>query len=165
MRRVRIGEILVRQGVLTPDQVDEILAEQRNSARPFGDLAERMFGVSASAVEDAWVAQYLDTVGTTDLDDVDVDVECLRLLNRRQAWQFHLLPLNREGGEVALATDEANLLRALNFATRTVDETFHLLVAERAQLRQFLMTHYPVPRELADFAEKLRTPQARPALV
>lgn len=158
LRKIKIGEVLVEQGVLTAEQVEEVLAEQKNSARPFGDLAERMFGISPRAVEDAWVVQYLDTVGTTDLDEVSVDVNCLRVLNRRQAWQFHLLPLNREGGELSIATDDQNVVRALNFATNTIDEAVHLLVAEREQLREFLMKHYPVPLEVAHFADRLVKP-------
>jgi len=155
MRGIKIGEILVLHGVLTRDQVELILEAQRETSRPFGDLAERMFGVCPKAIEDAWVAQYLSTVGITDLDDVNVDVECLRVLSRRQAWQFHLLPVNRDGGELTMATDEGNMVRALNFATRSVGEDVHLIVANRRQLRDFLMTHFPVPREIAEFSEKL----------
>lgn len=154
-RGVKIGEILVEQGVLTPDQVQQVLAEQKRCSKPFGDLAERMFGISAKAVEDAWVEQYLDTVGSTDLRTTRVDVTCLRVLNRRQAWQFHLMPLNRDDGELALATDDQDLVRALNFATRSIDEVVHLLVAERRQLREFLMLHYPVPTEIAQYSERL----------
>jgi hypothetical protein len=36
------------------------------------------------AVEDAWVEQYCRTVGTIDLDEVEIDSDCLRLLNRRR---------------------------------------------------------------------------------
>lgn len=157
-RGIKIGEILVEQGVLTPDQVEAILSEQKRSARPFGDLAERLFGISPRAIEDAWVTQYMDVVGTTDLSSVRVDVNCLRVLNRRQAWQFHLLPLHRDDGELAMATDDRDIPRALNFASNTVDESVHLLVAERHQLREFLMKHYPVPIEVALFSEKLRRP-------
>jgi hypothetical protein len=31
----------------------------------------------------------------------------------------------------------------------------YFLIAERKQLREFLMKHYPVPNFLAQFAEKL----------
>jgi hypothetical protein len=152
---IRIGELLVEHGVLTEEQVQLILEEQRRCSRPFGDLAERMFGVAPKAIEDAWVAQYLDIVGVTDLETVRVDVQCLRVLSRRQAWQFHVLPLNRDGGELSLATDETNLVRALNFATHSVDEVVLMHVAERDQLREFLMKHFPVPREIAEYSEKL----------
>lgn len=154
-RPVRIGEILVAHGVLSGEQVTEILEQQKRTARPFGDLAERLFGVSPREVEEAWVRQYYQTVGVTDLRHVRIDPACVSALSRRQAWQFHLLPLNRDDGELALATDELNLARALNFATVCIEEGVHLLIADRRQLREHLMVHYPVPLEIARFSERL----------
>jgi hypothetical protein len=154
-RGIKIGEILVLHGVLNREQVRQILDEQRESARPFGDLAERLFGVSPKAIEEAWVAQYLSTVGITDLDEIQIDIDCLRVLSRRQAWQFHLLPVMRMGGELTMATDEQNIVRALNFATRSIGEDVHLIVTTRRQLREFLMRHFPVPREIAEFSDRL----------
>ena len=92
---IQIGELLVEQGVLTEAQVRHILQVQKVSNRPFGDLAERLFGIDPKAVEDAWVEQYLRMAVTVDLDDQEIDTDCLRLLNRRQAWQFRLLPQPR----------------------------------------------------------------------
>jgi hypothetical protein len=60
---IQIGQLLIEQGVLTPTQVDHILKVQKISHRPFGDLAERLFGISPQAVEDAWVQQYMRMVG------------------------------------------------------------------------------------------------------
>lgn len=153
---IQIGELLVEQGALTQAQVNHILKVQKVSQRPFGDLAERLYGVCPSAVEDAWVQQYIRIAGVVDLDEIEIDTECLRLLNRRQAWQFHLLPLHRDGQDsVNLATCADELVRGVNFATRSIDEPVHFLIAERAQLRDFLMKHYPVPEFIAQFAEKL----------
>ena len=53
MAAIRLGEILIRQGVLTESQVNQILMTQRSSQRPFGLLAEQMFGLSPNAVERA----------------------------------------------------------------------------------------------------------------
>ena len=155
MAGIQIGELLVEQGVLTEAQVQHILAVQRMSNRPFGDLAERLFGIDPKAVEDAWVEQYIRTAGKVDLEDQEIDTDCLRLLNRRQAWQFHLLPLNREDGAVSMATSAENLVRSVNFATRTIDEPVYFLIAERRQLREFLMKHYPVPQFIADYSKKM----------
>ena len=133
MAGIQIGELLVEQGVLTEAQVRHILAVQRMSNRPFGDLAERLFGIDPKAVEDAWVEQYIRTAGTVELEEQEIDTDCLRLLNRRQAWQFHLLPLNREDGAVSMATSATDLVRSVNFATRTIDEPVYFLIAERHQ--------------------------------
>lgn len=151
-----LGEILIEQGVLTRVQVDHLLRVQKTCHRPIGDLAERLYGVSPTAVEDAWVQQYLHTAGTVDLNDVQIDVDCLRQLNRRQAWQFHMLPTNVETGELNIATDAESLVRAVNFSTRTLDEPVLFVIAEREQLREFLKEHYPVPNFMQQYAEDLR---------
>jgi len=151
---IQIGQLLVEQGVLTETQVAHILKVQKMSHRPFGDLAERLYGIEPKAVEDAWVEQYLRMVGTVDLDDVEVDTECLRLLNRRQAWQFHLLPLGRHP-DLEMATSAEHLVRSVNFSSRSIDEPVHFLIAERQQLREFLMKHYPVPEFLAQYASEM----------
>jgi hypothetical protein len=163
---IQIGQLLVEQGVLTAKQVEQIIKVQQTTHRPFGDLAERLFGIDPRAVEDAWVEQYVRTVGVIDLNELQIETEALRVLNRRQAWQFHLLPINREAppaqpdtkdlpGAVSnlnVATSGEGLVRAVNFAVRKLDDPIHFLIAEREQLREFLMKHYPVPQYIARYA-------------
>jgi hypothetical protein len=155
MNGIPIGQLLIEQGVLTQVQVAHILHVQRDTHRPFGDLAERLYGIDPRAVEDAWVQQYVRTAGVVDLDELEIDEGCLRQINRRQAWQFSLLPVNRQNEQFNLATDADHLVRAVNFATRKIDEPVFMLIAERKQLREFLMKHYPVPGFIAQYAEAL----------
>ena len=155
MTGIPIGELLIEQGVLTSSQVDHILKVQRESHRPFGDLAERLFGINPRAIEDAWVEQYVRTAGVIDLEEQTMDKECLRLLNRRQAWQFHVLAMNRESDNLNVATSADDLVRAVNFASRKIDEPIYFQLAQREQLREFLMKHYPVPAHIAEFAGKM----------
>lgn len=155
MQGIRIGELLVEQGALTERQVRHILQVQKATGRPFGDLAERLYGLDPTIVEDAWVEQYIRISGVIDLGAQEVDEKCLRTLNQRQAWQFHLLPLHREDGELHLATNGEGLVRAVNFATHKIDEPVFLRIAESNQLRDFLMKHYPVPEYIARYAAKM----------
>jgi hypothetical protein len=152
---IQIGQLLIEQGVLTHEQVQHILNVQKDSHRPFGDLAERLYGINPRAVEDAWVEQYVRTTGTVDLNDIQIESDCLRLLNRRQAWQFHVLPTHRESDALNLATSAQDLVRAVNFSAHQIDEPLVFLIAEREQLREFLMKHYPVPQHIARFAAEL----------
>ncbi len=152
-KSIPIGQILVEQGVLSAAQVDQILAQQKRSHRPFGDLAERMFGISPRAVEDAWVEQYVREAGVIDLDDQLIDEDFLRLINRRQAWQFHILPMSRTNDNLNIATSSEHLVRAVNFCSRRIEDPVMFVLAERQQLRDFLMRHYPVPQYLAEYAD------------
>jgi len=153
---IQIGQLLIEQGVLTTRQVEHILRVQKMSHRPFGDLAERLFGISPQAVEDAWVQQYLRVAGTIDLSDQKFDEQCLRLLNRRQAWQFHLLPMQRSEENLNVATSADDLVRAVNFSAKKLDEPIYFQIAERAQLKEFLMKHYPVPDYIPKFADTMK---------
>jgi hypothetical protein len=149
---IQIGQLLIEQGVLTPSQVQQIIQVQKTSHRPFGDLAERLFGIDPRAVEDAWVEQYIRTAGIVDLEKIRIETDALRVLNRRQAWQFHLLPLHRDDNNLNIATCGDDLVRSVNFAVRKLDDPIYFLIAERQQLREFLMKHYPVPQHIATYA-------------
>jgi len=50
-RGIPIGQLLIEQGVLDERQVAHILRVQKESHRPFGDLAERLYGINPRAVE------------------------------------------------------------------------------------------------------------------
>lgn len=153
MQGIKIGEILIEQGILTPRQVQHILTVQRTVNRPFGDLAERLYGIDARAVEDAWVEQYVRFVGQVDLNEIEADKQTLRLINRRQAWQFHIAPVARHDDHLHIATTAEGLVRAVNFASQKFDEPVYFMIAEKKQLHAFLMKHYPVPNFIAEFAE------------
>jgi len=155
VKGIPIGQLLVEQGVLSAQQVAHILKVQRASHRPFGDLAERLYGIAPEAIEDAWVEQYIRTVGVVNLDEVQFDADCLRVINRRQAWQFQILPTHHDDQHLNIATDAEHLIRAVNFSTRRLDEPVYFVIAQRQQLREFLMKHYPVPEHMAAFAENM----------
>jgi hypothetical protein len=113
---VRLGDLLVKRGVLTQDQCDRVAAEQQKSGRPFGELAERLFGISESAVEDAWAEQYAGLAEKVDPRAGTIKGAVLELVTRRQAWQFRMIPLKREGQDVVICTTQDHLARALRFA-------------------------------------------------
>jgi len=152
---IRIGQILLDQGVLTEQQVFEIIQAQKDGAVPFGVLAERMFDVTVESIELAWVEQYCRFSGPIDLAHQQFDTEALRLINRRQAWQFEILPIRYEsGGELLMAASRKRLARAVTFVARRLEPAVYFRVADSRQLREFLMTHYPMPEVSAELLKR-----------
>ena len=43
----------------------------------------------------------------------------------------------------------------MNFSCKKLDEPVYFMIAERMQLREFLMKHYPVPQYIAQYAESM----------
>ena len=142
-RRLRIGDLLVSRGFLSPEQVEVIVEHQQRTSKPFGELAERLFGVDPRDVEAAWVEQYLSDGTRVDLENERMDSDALSAVSRRQAWQFEIIPLRREDGHLMLATTAERLPRAVNFAWRSLGEPVYLVVAETEQFRASLARYYP----------------------
>lgn len=143
---IRIGQIMIEQGVLNEQQVFEIVQMQRKCGLPFGVLAERLFEVTVESIEEAWVEQYCRFTGFIDLDAQEFDGDALRLINRRQAWQFEMLPVRiEETGELLMAASRHRLARAVTFAANRLEREVYFRVAQSDQLRKFLRLHYPMP--------------------
>ncbi|MCX5662230.1 MAG: hypothetical protein NTW19_21335 [Planctomycetota bacterium] len=156
-RPIRIGEVLVEQGVLTEQQVFEILQVQKRQGVPFGVLAEMMFEVTPQSIENAWVEQYHRFSGTVDLDHEELDVQVLQLINRRQAWQFEILPLRFEPtGELLVAASRTRLARAAAFVAHRLTPVVLFRITESEPLRKFLQRHYPMPEVSEELLRKAR---------
>jgi type IV pilus assembly protein PilB len=141
---LRLGDLLVQHGVLTREQVEDILVEQQAVGRPFGELAERLFGVPPQAVERAWAEQYAMLTGEFDLIEACFDPEAIALISARQAWQFRVLPIRFSGDELTVCTVKDHLARALRFVGWKLEHPCHFVLAEPQHFAETLMRHYPL---------------------
>ena len=113
---MRLGDLLVNHGVLTIEQRDLVVAQQRVSGRPFGLLAEEMHGVDPRAVERAWAEQYAGMAERESVADANPSRDVLAVIEARQAWQFGVVPLRMDTEGLVLVTTKERLARALRFA-------------------------------------------------
>lgn len=143
--QLRLGNILVEQGVLTESQVQDVLREQQRTGEPFGLICERLCDVSPQDVEQAWATQYSAQTRTVDPLSEPVDRRALELITRRQAWQFRVLPLRFDGRELMMVTTRQHLCRALRFATAVMCVPVYLVLAPPTALGEALCRHYPLP--------------------
>lgn len=141
---VRLGDLLVRRGVLSAAQRDEALAHQERQARPLGQIVEEMFGLAPTLVEQAWAEQYAQLTRRVDPRREEVDPRVLTLIERRQAWQFSVLPLRADGREIMVCTTQDALTRALRFVSWRVPRLCYFVLASEPALVEALETHYPM---------------------
>ncbi|MDX2115647.1 MAG: hypothetical protein SFZ24_08520 [Planctomycetota bacterium] len=150
MNTVRIGEVLVQRGVLNAAQVAAILDAQSKTHRPFGEIAENMYGIDPTDIEQAWVQQYARLTAHVDVLEETADPRALGRIDRRQAWQFRLIPVRYDGRELMVATTPDNLCRALRFVTRCLGEPCYIVLTQPETLGAALEHHYPMPGMSAD---------------
>lgn len=144
MGSIHLGELLVRNHVMTAEQRDAVLEAQRGRGGPFGVLAEEMFGVSPQAVEAAWAEQYASIAPRIDPRGIEVHPRVLELINRRQAWQFCMLPLTFDAEDLVACTTQEHLVRALKFAGWRLGQSCRFVLSDAAHLGEALCRHYPM---------------------
>ena len=158
---IRLGELLVLQGVITPDQQQEILRLQRNSGRPFGIIAEECFAVDPCAIEQAWAAQYAMIAQRIDPTKIEIPGDVLALVSKRQAWQFGFIPVARGDAEIQMVAARETLARALRFVGWRIGELCTFAICDLGTLRRGLETHYPFPGADVELVDRFTKP--RPA--
>lgn len=142
---VRLGQLLIEQGLLNSTQAQQILAEQQRTGEPFGLLCERMFNLEPELVERAWAFQYATLSRSVDPATESVEAQALELVTRRQAWQFRVLPMRFDGTELMVATTQQHLRRALRFATGVLGVPVYFVLTTPQALGDALCKHYPLP--------------------
>lgn len=141
---LRIGELMVNRGVLDESQVERILTAQNSCGRPFGVLAEEIYGIEPAVVESVWAEQYASLTTRLDPRHEPVDPRAVELVSTRQAWQFRLLPIRWDGGELVICTTEQHLPRALRFAYRNMGPACSFVLAEPVALGEALQRYRPM---------------------
>ncbi len=141
---LKLGDLLVRQGVLSARERDAVLLAQRERGRPFGALAEEMFGVTPEAVEAAWAEQYASLAVVVDPREAVIDPGVLAFIERRQAWQFRVLPLEQTDSGLTVCTTQQHLPRALKFTGWRLGHLCQFVLADARALGEALVRHYPM---------------------
>ena len=90
-KKLRLGELLVQQGLITTDQLAIALAEQRHNNIPLGRLLVRLGFVTETAIRDIMAR----TIGqeSIDLAQVVADPEALKLVPQDFARRNRMLPI------------------------------------------------------------------------
>ena len=143
-KKLRLGELLVQQGLITRDQLAIVLAEQRNNNIPIGRLMVRLGFVTETAIRDIMAR----TVGqeSIDLSQVVADSEALSLVPEDFARRNHILPIAFEPADqvLTIATTEIFNVVALDQLRAMLGPNIELKtqLAAEAQLGDYIDQFY-----------------------
>jgi len=90
-RKIRLGELMVQQGLISQDQLRIALIEQEHNDLPLGRQLVRLGFVTEAMVRD----MVAHTIGTDsiDLSTVVADLEALQMVPQDFSRRYHLLPV------------------------------------------------------------------------
>ena len=96
----RIGEILVQKKLITWDQLNTILEEQKDSKKLLGEILVEQKLVSIFFLYQALAEQY--SLRFVDLDRTHINPKALEMVPREIAERYHLIPIEIRTGKLIL---------------------------------------------------------------
>jgi type IV pilus assembly protein PilB len=97
----RLGDLLVREKVITGEQLDLALKEQKSSGSRLGSVLVKMGFVSEEDVTNFLSRQY--GVPAINLSFFEVDRQVAKLIPYETAKRYQILPLSRAGASLTIA--------------------------------------------------------------
>ena len=156
---LRIGELLVQKGVVSPDQVRIALTEQKKNRDHLGKILVRL-GFATEAI-------ILDVLGgalgqqKADLSKVVVDSEAIKLIPKDMARRFHILPLTYEANRnrLTLAMADTFNVVALDQITALLGGDVNLvpLMAGEAEIEKAIDQFYGFELSVDGILQEIET--------
>jgi type IV pilus assembly protein PilB len=115
----RIGELLVREGLISAEQLTAALQDAKASGTRIGYSLVKLGFMQEADLTRTLAKQY--RVPAVDLDRVTVDPKIIKLTPAEQAWKHLVLPLRRVGRMLTVAManpTDAGAIDTLKFITR-----------------------------------------------
>ncbi|MFQ3639720.1 MAG: ATPase, T2SS/T4P/T4SS family, partial [Chloracidobacterium sp.] len=148
----KLGEVLLKEGLITPQQLKEALDYQRANGGRLGSIFVTLGMVQDEAITSVLSRQY--GVPAVNLDLFDVDPNAVRLLPEETARKYMVLPLARNGSTMTLAmVDPANVFAVDDIKFMTGLSIEQVVVSELSLERA--IARYYAPEKGLVLAEKM----------
>ena len=136
----RIGELLIREGLITREALDKALQEQKNTGMRLGYNLVKLGFIDEVDLTRMLARQY--RMPAVDLSNFEVDARIAKLIPSELAQRHLVLPLKREGRTLTVAMadpSDLGVIDDLKFITRY--DIFPVIAGEYT-LRNAIERHY-----------------------
>ncbi|WP_421347247.1 MSHA fimbrial ATPase MshE [Aeromonas veronii] len=153
--KMRLGDLLVQEQIISDDQLQLALQQQRQTGRKLGTTLIDLGFISEVQLLQ-FLARQLD-VPFFDLNNLTIDAAAVPLLPEVQARRYRALAVNLTDNKVTVAMSDPADLSALDaIAALLSPREMVLAVAREGQLLEYFDRLYRRTREIESFAEQLQ---------
>ncbi|WP_158144324.1 GspE/PulE family protein [Vibrio metschnikovii] len=153
--RKRLGDLLVEEGIITEQQVQQALAAQKQTGSKLGaTLIELGFVTEQQML--SFLSQQL-FIPLIDLNRAHVDIDAVQILPEVHARRLRALVMSKQGNLLRVVmSDPADLFAQESLLNQLSDYQFEFAIAPEKQLVEAFDRYYRRTKEIASFAERLQ---------
>ncbi len=152
-QKIRIGDLLVKNGIITDDQLMNALATQKKTGGKLGNTLVEL-GLVTSHQFHEFLADQL-SLPFIDLKHYNYKPEVVRLLPETAARRFRAMVLNQEDSRLLVGMADPTDIYAYDELTKKLKQPISLAVVHEAELLKALDTVYRRTQEIVTIAEEL----------
>ena len=144
----RIGELLVKENLLSAEQLRQAREESKQSGARLGAQITKLGFLQESELSDFVAKQY--SVPAIDLEEFDVDPEVIQLIPEEVALKHTVLPVNRAGSTLILATADPSNIFAIDDIKFLTGYNVEVVVATDDEIKRAIDKYYDQSSTLTD---------------
>jgi type IV pilus assembly protein PilB len=155
MQPSRLGELLVRSNLITREQLQKALEEQKNSG---GQLRLGAILVKEGYISESELTAFLSkqySVPSINLADFEIDSAVVKLLPVEVVQKYQAIPVNRSGSTLILAMSDPSNIFAIDDIKFMSGYNVEVVVASDTGIKAAIDKYYDQSASLADMMSDL----------
>jgi type IV pilus assembly protein PilB len=136
----RIGELLVRQKLISLQQLRKAQETQRKEGTSLGYALAKMGFISDEQITDFLSQQY--RVQAIDLKEFEIDPEVIKLISQEMCERHKILPVSRAGSALIVAMADPSNLHAIDDIKFTTGYNVEPVVASESSITEAIVRYF-----------------------
>jgi type IV pilus assembly protein PilB len=141
---VRIGELLLKEKRITPEQLQEALTHQKNGGGKLGFNLVKLGFVRDDEITALLSKQY--GVPSINLGQFEIDASVIKLVPAETAQKYQIVPLSRAGASLTIAMTDPTNVFAMDDIKFMTGYNVEPVVASEAAVTEAIQKYYGVSR-------------------
>ncbi len=143
---VKLGDLLLKQKLITQEQLEAALKLQREEGGKIGEALVRVGAVSESDITETLSQQF--GVPSIDLAHFEIDPAIIKVVPGEVARKYGVLPVNKTGATLTIAMGDPTNVFAMDDIKFMTGYNVEPVVASEIALRKAIDKHYGTPRSV-----------------
>jgi len=136
----RLGELLVRENLISLQQLQKAQEEQRKTGGRIGSLLVKQGAIAEHDLTSFLSKQY--GVPAISLKDFDIDEDVLKLIPKATAEKHQVIPVNRAGSSLIVAMSDPSNIFAIDDVKFLTGYNVEVVVASEQAIREAIERYY-----------------------
>jgi type IV pilus assembly protein PilB len=142
----RLGELLLRDQIISPEQLQRAQEESRKSGERLGNTL-----IKVGAIQEDDLTQFLSKqygVPAINLSEFDIDRDVLSLVPKEVVERHRVIPVNRAGSSLIIAIADPSNILAIDDLKFVTGYNIEVVVASEVSISQAIERYYERQNEL-----------------